>query len=152
MTRGILIGWGLLLALGVLILLAVLIGVVIGRGSSVKTPAGGVTVNEPASTVTIRVSGTRGIQYQGSIGTSETGQKSIDGTLGSEPDNYELPLNTSPLSTDNVTATVGKRPRPAGGFQPGTLRLQLLVDGRVVKEQESSSETATVTLNYDPAP
>ena len=151
MTRGILIGWGLLLALGVLLILAVLIGVVIGRGGSVKTPVGGVTVNEPASTVTVRVSGTRGIQYQGSIGTSETGQKSIDGTLGgSEPDDYELPLNSSPLSTDNITATVGKRPRPAGGFQPGTLRLQLLVDGRVVKEQESSSETGTVTLNYDP--
>ena len=71
-------------------------------------------------------------------------------TLGSELDNYQLPLNTSSLSTDNVTATVGKRPRPAGGFQQGTLKLQLLVDGQVVKEQESSSETATVTRNYNP--
>lgn len=151
MSRRLLIGCGALLALGVALLTGVLIGLIIGRESregSVKTPAGEVTVGPSSSTsVTVRVSGSKGIRYDGTIGTSETGQKNIDGTLGTSPDDYELSLDSSPGSTDVLTAEIGKH--PLENSQPGTLTLELLVEGQVVREQESSSETGVVTLTYD---
>ncbi len=46
-----------------------------------------------------------------------------------------------------MTARVGKH--PVDNSKPGRLRLELLADGRAVREQESSSETGVVTLTYD---
>lgn len=149
--RFLIISCGAGLALGVALLIGVLIGLLIGRESregSVKTPMGEVTVDQSStSTVTLRVSGTKSIRYNGTIGTSKTGQKNIDGTLGTTPDNYELSLDTGPGSTDVLTAEVGKH--PLENSQPGTLSLELLVDGQVVREQESSSDTGVVTLTYN---
>jgi hypothetical protein len=136
------------LALGIALSIGVLIGYIIGREGSVKTPVGEVTVEQPSSTlVIVRVSGTKGIGYDGTIGTSKTGQKSIDGTLGTTSDDYELTLDTSPASTDTVTAEVGKR--ALDNSQTGTLSVDLVAGGQVVREQDSSSETGVVTLTYD---
>ena len=139
------------MALGVALLIGVLIGYIIGREAregSVKTPVGEVTVDQPSSTsVIVRVSGTKGIGYEGTIGTSKTGQKSIDGTLGTTSDDYELTLDTSSGSTDIVTAEVGKR--ALDNSRPGTLSVDLVAGGQVVREQDSSSETGVVTLTYD---
>ena len=152
MSRRLLIVCGALLALGVALSIGVLIGFIIGsegREGSVKTPVGEVTVDQPSSTpVIVRVSGTKGTQYDGTIGTSQTGQKSIDGTLDTTSDDYELTLDTSPQSTDLVTAEVGKR--AVDNSQAGTtLRVELVAGGQVVREQDSSSETGVVTLTYD---
>jgi hypothetical protein len=147
-SRRTLIGFGALLALGVVLVIGILIGVVIGRAGSVKTPVGEATIEQSSpTTVTVRVSGTKGLGYTGTIGTSETGQKSIDGTLDTIPEDYELPLNTSSGSTDGVTAEVGKNPLDVRSS--GTLRLQLLVDGQVVRDQESSSDTGVVSFTYN---
>jgi hypothetical protein len=150
-SRRLLIVCGALLALGVALSIGVLIGYIIGREAregSVKTPVGEVTVDQPSSTpVSVRVSGTKGIGYDGTIGTSKTGQKSIDGTLGTTSEDYELALDTSPASTDTVTAEVGKR--AVDNSQPGTLRVELVAGGQVVREQDSSSETGVVTLTYN---
>ena len=139
------------MALGVALSIGVLIGYIIGREAregSVKTPVGEVTVDQSSSTpVIVRVSGTKGIGYEGSIGTSKTGQKSIDGTIGTTSDDYELTLDTSSGSTDIVTAEVGKR--ALDNSQPGTLSVDLVAGGQVVREQDSSSETGVVTLTYD---
>jgi hypothetical protein len=139
------------LALVVALSIGVLIGYIIGREAregSVKTPVGEVTVDQPSSTpVIVRVSGTKGIGYDGTIGTSKTGQKSIDGTLGTTSDDYELTLDTSSGSTDIVTAEVGKR--ALDNSRPGTLSVDLVAGGQVVREQDSSSETGVVTLTYD---
>ena len=138
------------MALGVALSIGVLIGYIIGREAregSVKTPVGEVTVDQPSSTpVIVRVSGTKGIGYDGTIGTSKTGQKSIDGTLGTTSDDYELTLDTSSGSTDIVTAEVGKR--ALDNSRPGTLSVDLVAGGQVVREQDSSSETGVVTLTY----
>ena len=151
MSRRLLIVCGALLALGVALSIGVLIGYIIGREAregSVKTPVGEVTVDQPSSTpVIVRVSGTKGIGYDGTIGTSKTGQKSIDGTLGTTSDDYELTLDTSSGSTDIVTAEVGKR--ALDNSRPGTLSVDLVAGGQVVREQDSSSETGVVTLTYD---
>ena len=151
MSRRLLIVCGALLALGVALSIGVLIGYIIGREAregSVKTPVGEVTVDQPSSTpVIVRVSGTKGIGYDGTIGTSKTGQKSIDGTLGTTSDDYELTLDTSSGSTDIVTAEVGKR--ALDNSRPGTLSVALVAGGQVVREQDSSSETGVVTLTYD---
>jgi hypothetical protein len=136
------------LTLGVALSIGVLIGYLIGREGSVKTPIGEVSVDQPSSTpVIVRVSGTKGIGYDGTIGTSKTGQKTIDGTLGTTSDDYELTLDTSPGSTDIVRAEVGKR--ALDNSRPGTLSVDLVAGGQVVREQDSSSETGVVTLTYD---
>ena len=141
------------MTLSLVLMIGVVIGVVIGRegreGGSVKTPVGELTVDQPSTaTMTVRVSGSEGIRYEGTIGTLETGQKSIEGTLGTTADDYELALDTSPASTDAVSAQVGRHPRDTS--QPGTLKLELLAeDGRVLKEQESSSDTGLATFTYD---
>ena len=136
------------MALGVALSIGALIGYLIGREGSVQTPIGEVSVDQPSSTpVIVRVSGTKGIGYDGTIGTSKTGQKTIDGTLGTTSDDYELTLDTSPASTDIVRAEVGKR--ALDNSQPGTLSVDLVAGGQVVREQDSSSETAVVTLTYD---
>ena len=148
MSRRLLIGCGALLALGVALSIGALIGYLIGREGSVKTPVGEVSVDQPSSTpVIVRVAGTKGIGYDGTIGTSKTGQKTIDGTLGTTSDDYELTLDTSPGSTDIVRAEVGKR--ALDNSQPGTLSADLVAGGQVVREQDSSSETGVVTLTYD---
>ena len=136
------------MTLGVALSIGVLIGYLIGREGSVKTPVGEVTVDQPSSTpVIVQVSGTKGIGYDGTIGTSKTGQTTIDGTLGTSSDDYELTLDTSPGSTDIVRAEVGKR-APDNSL-PGTLGVDLVAGGQVVREQDSSSETGVVTLTYD---
>jgi hypothetical protein len=136
------------LALGVALSIGALIGYLIGREGSVKTPVGEVSVDQPSSTpVIVRVAGTKGIGYDGTIGTSKTGQKAIDGTLGTTSDDYELTLDTSPGSTDIVRAEVGKR--ALDNSQPGTLSVDLVAGGQVVREQDSSSGTGVVTITYD---
>ena len=141
-------GCGLLLTIGVALSIGALIGYIVGREGSVQTPVGEVTVDQPSSTpVIVRVSGTQGIGYDGTIGTSKTGQKVIDGTLGTGSDDYELTLDTSPGSTDILRAEVGKR-APDNSL-PGTLSVDLVAGGQVVREQDSSSETGVVTLTYD---
>ena len=136
------------MTLGVALSIGVLIGYLIGREGSVKTPVGEVSVDQPSSTsVIVRVSGTKGIGYDGTIGTSKTGQKTVDGTLGTTSDDYELTLDTSPGSTDIVRAEVGKR--APDNSQPGTLSVDLVAGGQVVREQDSSSETAVVTVTYN---
>ena len=151
MSRRLLIVCAALLTLGVALWIGLLIGYIIGREGregSVKTPLGEVTVDQPSSTpVIVRVSGTKGIGYDGTIGTSKTGQKTIDGTVGTTSDDYELALDTSPGSTDIVRAEVGKR-APDNSL-PGTLSVDLVAGGQVVREQDSSSETGDVTLTYD---
>lgn len=148
MSRKLLIGCGALLTLGVALSIGVLIGYLIGKEGSVKTPVGEVSVDQPSSTpVIVRVSGTKGIGYDGTIGTSKTGQKTVDGTLGTTSDDYELTLDTSPASTDIVRAEIGKR--ALDNSQPGTLGVDLVAGGQVVREQDSSSETAVVTVTYD---
>jgi hypothetical protein len=97
--------------------------------------------------VIVRVSGTKGIGYDGTIGTSKTGQKTIDDTLGTNSDYYELTLDTSPGSTDIVRAEVGKR--ALDNSQPGTLSVDLVAGGQVVREQDSSSETGVEMLTYN---
>jgi hypothetical protein len=146
-SRRLLIGCGFLLTIGVALSIGALIGYIIGREGSVQTPVGEVTLDQPSSTpVIVRVSGTKGIGYDGTIGTSKTGQKIIEGTLGTNSDDYELTLDTSPGSTDIVRAEVGKR-APDNSL-PGTLSVDLVAGGQVVREQDSSSETGVVTLTY----
>ena len=50
-------------------------------------------------------------------------------------------------STGIVRAEIGKR--ALDNSQPGTLRVDLVAGGQVVREQDSSSATAVVTVTYD---
>jgi hypothetical protein len=46
-----------------------------------------------------------------------------------------------------VTAEVGKR--AVDNSQQGTISVELVAGGQVVRKQDSSSETGVVTLTYD---
>ncbi|MCA1731900.1 MAG: hypothetical protein LC751_21650 [Actinobacteria bacterium] len=94
---------------GRLLVLVIIIGVIVaavggGTGNQDQQQAEHVQENQPKEeakqkeepgNVAVRVSGTQGIEYSGSYGTSQ-GQTTVDGTLGGEPDEYTVDANTSP--------------------------------------------------------
>ena len=97
----------------------------------------------PAS-ATVRISGTQGVVYFGSYGSAGSGSKSIEGTLGEEPVDYEVPLEQK--TTEVVHASLHKR----GNSPPGRLRVQIIADGEVAKEQETEAESGDVSVDYYP--
>ena len=119
--RLVVFGCGGLLALGVLIVVAALVG----GGGDQKTAeeeqkAEPVEENEPKEKaiekeekagieeILVRVSGTQGVEYSGSYGTTQ-GQRTVDGTLGVEPDEYDGEAETGTFEFDVVTANFQKR-------------------------------------------
>lgn len=91
-----------------------------------------------SSTATIRVTG--GIPFSGSYGNIDTTQ-SVDGNA---PTEYEVEYDSGFLSVDSVTAVMQKT--GAGG----TLGVQIIVDGEVVKETETSAEYGVAQVNWTP--
>src|ERR671916_586373 len=110
--RRTLIGFGALLALGVVLVSRHLYWCSYRQSWQRRDP--GRRSNHRAASlphdVTVRVSGTKGQRspMPGIIWPSERGQKSNDGTLGTTPDDHELPLSTGPGSMGGLTAEVVK--------------------------------------------
>ncbi len=114
--------------------------------SSAKPPE---KTNEPPAkkgpdSATVRISGTQGVSYFGSYGSAGSGSKAIDGTLGSEPVDYEVPLEQT--TTEVVHVSLHKR----GNSPAERLRVQIIADGEVVKEQETEAESGDVSVDYYP--
>lgn len=99
---------------------------------------------EESGNVAVRVSGTQGVEYSGSYGTSQ-GQTTVDGTLGGEPDEYEVDAQTGTFEFDVITASFQKR-SPG----PGQLRVEIVSDGDVQASQETSAEFGVVTTSWSP--
>ncbi|HZY57446.1 MAG TPA: hypothetical protein VFE09_06575 [Rubrobacteraceae bacterium] len=145
MLRNILIGCGALSILGVLVLVVLLL---VGGALIVGSDVGKQAVEEAAEgesgTVTIRVSGTQGTPFTGSYGTTRGGQRTVEGTIGAQPTDYNVPVETSPLEFDNVSASFQKR------TQRGQLRVEILADGEVKKSQETTADFGVVSVTYSP--
>ena len=114
--------------------------------SSAKAP---VQKNEPPAnkgpaTATVRISGTQGVIYFGSYGSTAAGRKSVEGTLGAEPIDDEVPLEQTAFET--LSVSLHKR----ASSPPGRLRVQIIADGEVAKDQETEAESGDVSVDYSP--
>src|ERR687890_90548 len=89
--------------------------------------------------VTLRVSGTPGTAYSGSYGSFQSAQ-SVNDTLGAEPVDYEIGGSIS-----DILAVVFRKTQPD---DEGTLRVEILVDGEVVAEDETSEELGVVNVTW----
>ncbi len=99
---------------------------------------------EDTGNVAVRVAGTQGVEYSGSYGTAQ-GQRTVDGTLGAQPDEYEVDVDTGAFSFDAITSSFQKR-SPG----PGDLRVEIVSDGNVQASQETSAEFGVVTTSWSP--
>lgn len=95
-----------------------------------------------SGTATIRVTGVDGEQFTGSYGNLDTTQ-SVDGTLPAE---YEVEVDTGFMSLDSVTAVMQKA---SAGANP--LKVEILVDGEVVKETSTTAEYGVATVTWSPS-
>jgi hypothetical protein len=102
---------------------------------------------EPASeisSVTVRVSGSTGLRYSGNYGTADGGGRSVEGQLDGGYDDYQVPVKNGTFDFDMVTAFFQKID------QEGTLQVEILVDGQVVKAQQTSAQYGVVDVSYSP--
>jgi len=91
--------------------------------------------------VVVRVSGTPGTAYSGSYGTFQSAQ-AVDDTLEVEPVDYEIEGRVS-----DILAVVFRKTQPA---DEGTLKVEILVDGEVVAEDETSEGIDVINVTWSP--
>ena len=96
---------------------------------------------EAVENVVVRVSGTPGTAYSGSYGTFQSAQ-AVDDTLEVEPVDYEIEGRVS-----DILAVVFRKTQPA---DEGTLKVEILVDGEVVAEDETSEEIDVINVTWSP--
>lgn len=156
--RLVVFGCGGLLALGLLI---VVVTALVRGGGDQKTAeeeqkAEPVEENEPkdmaleseekagTEEVLVRISGTQGVTYLGSYGTAQ-GQRTVDGTLGAQPDEFDVEAETGTFEFDVVTANFQKRSQG-----PGALRVEIVSGGEVVASQETTAEFGLASVTWSP--
>ena len=147
-----------LLALGILV---VVVAALLGGCGNQKTAdeeqkAEPVKVNEPkekalekeekagTEEVLVRIAGTQGVQYSGSYGSTR-GQRTVDGILGTQPDEYDVEAETGRFEFDVITATFQKMSEG-----PGSLRVEIVSGGEVVAAQETTAEFGVVSITWSP--
>lgn len=139
----------LVTVLGVLLVFVLVLGIVaVGCGSEDEesTEASSTTAQatgEATDKVLIRVSGTQGIPYTGAYGLFEKAQRA-DGTLGAEPTEYELDVGDD---GSPAVSAVFRKTQPA---DEGTLKVEIVADGEVVAEDETSADLGVVRATWSP--
>jgi hypothetical protein len=96
---------------------------------------------DEGQTVTVRVTGTPGVAFQGNYGTPDS-TRSVDGVT---PQEYDVEVETGLFSTDAVTAVMQKQ-----GQGNEELSVEMLVGDETVKEQSTTSPFGVVTVNLTP--
>ncbi len=91
----------------------------------------------------VRVSGTQGTEYSGVYGGAAAGTTTVDGTLGAEPKEYQLEIGDG--ASDDISAAFKKTRLGAG-----TLKVEIVANGEVVAERETSEELGTVAASWSP--
>ena len=141
MARSLVAGFGLISVLAALVFVAYLtvssMGESVLGGSEEDASSGGA-----ADSVVLRISGTPGVKFSGSY-TTATGSKNVSGTLGATPTDYELG-DKGVAGVNVVTANITKQ------GTSGTLKTEILKNGRVVRSQETSAASNTVSVTYAP--
>lgn len=93
-----------------------------------------------SSNVIIRVTGNGA--FSGNYGTLDS-SRSVDGVA---PEEYPVEVDTGFLSMDSVSAVMQK-----DGAGSGELRVQIVVDGEVVKETSTTAEYGVAQVNWSPS-
>jgi hypothetical protein len=139
MVRALVAGLGLISVLATMIIVAVLM--VNSLGSSLSGGlAGDAGSGGGAGSLVVRISGTAGVGFTGNY-TTPKGSQNISGTLGTGPTDYNL--GGEGIGSFNlVTANVQKQ----GTY--GTLKVEILKDGRVVQSAETNATTNAVSVTY----
>ena len=132
-------GLGLISVLVALILGAFLMVDSLGGGLTGGS-AGDVSPEGTAEAVVLRVSGTPGVRFSGNYATPQ-GSHDFSGTLGTAPTDYELG-GEGVAGLNVVTANVRKQ------GTGGTLKVEILEDGRVVQSAQTNPTTDTVSVTY----
>jgi hypothetical protein len=139
--RGLVAGLGLISVLAALIFAAFLMVNSLEDsfwgGSAGDTPSGG-----DADSLVLRISGTPGIQFSGNY-TTPQGSQNFSGTLGTAPADHELG-GEGIAGLNVVTANVQKQETT------GTLKVEILKNGRVVQSAETNAANNAVSLTYSP--
>jgi hypothetical protein len=94
-----------------------------------------------AENVAVRVSGTPGSAYSGSYGSFQSAQ-GVNDALSVEPVEYRIEGSVS-----DILAVVFRKTQPA---DEGILRVEILVNGEVVAEDETSEEMGVVNVTWSP--
>jgi hypothetical protein len=139
MIRGLVAGLGLICVLAALIVVALLMvnsleGSLSG-GLAGDAPSGGA-----AGSLVLRVSGTPGVEFSGDY-TTPQGSHNFSGTLATTPTDYELG-GEAIAGVNVVTANVQKQ----GTY--GTLKVEILEDGRVVQSAQTTAANTPVSVTY----
>ena len=138
MLRGLVAALGLISVLAALIIVALLMVNQLGSlsgGLAGDAPAGGAT-----GSLVLRISGTPGVGFSGNYTTPE-GSQNFSGTLGAAPTDYELG-GEGIAGFNVVTANVQAQETS------GTLKVEILKNGRVVQSAETSATNNTVSVTY----
>ena len=91
----------------------------------------------------VRVSGTQGTEYSGVYGGAAAGTTTVEGTLGAEPKEYQVEIGDG--ASGDISAAFKKTRSGAG-----TLKVEIVADGEVVAERETSEELGTVAASWSP--
>jgi hypothetical protein len=141
MIRALVAGLGLISVLAALIFVALLtvnsLEGSLSGGLERDAPSGGA-----ADSLVLRISGTPGVQISGDY-TTPQGTENFSGTLSTTPTDYELG-DEAIAGVNVVTANVRKQ----GTY--GTLRAEILENGRVVQSAETSAANSPVSVTYSP--
>lgn len=97
-----------------------------------------------AQTVTVRASGTEGLGFTGSIVTLD-GSLSVEGDV---PQEYDTQVDSGDFQFDFVSAVFTRDLADEG---EGTLRVEIVAGGEVVKEAETSAQAGTVSVTWSPS-
>ena len=103
----------------------------------------GVEKSKESDTVTVRITGDPGLQFSGSYGTARSGQQRVEGTT---PTEFDVEQESGAFSDDDTLSVTAQK--IIGGSSE--LRIQLVRDSEVVKEQATTAQLGVVTLTYSP--
>ncbi len=136
---------GLVTALGMISVLAALIIVAFLTVNSLEgSLTGGLAGDAPAGgeagSLVLRISGTPGVEFSGNYATPKRSQ-SFRGTLGTTPTDYNLG-GEGIASFNVVTANVQRQ------GASGTLKVEILKNGRVIQSAETNAANNTVSVTY----
>jgi hypothetical protein len=90
----------------------------------------------------VRVSGTPGTAYSGTYATGGETQTVGDNTVETEPRDYPVEIGDD----DTGLTAAFRKTRPGRE----TLKAEILVDGEVVTQSDTSAEFGSITLSYTP--
>lgn len=105
--------------------------------------------DDGAAVVVVRVSGTQGTSYAGEYGPTGKEPQRVKGTLSDEPADYEV-KNVEGGFFDTSLKPVSALFWKTRTADEGTLKVEILADGVIFAENETSVELGAVSATHVP--